>query len=153
MNCTAARERLLEADAADLRGETDSELSRHLRDCGRCRTAAQAILEQERALARALAAVHPKSTADRAIEAARAGPDVIPLGPRWKHRWAALVPAAAAAALAGILLSGNGTPPVAPPPSAESAAVAAVPVVDAASSDRVVVFNTENPDIVVVWLY
>ena len=44
MNCATARELLLVADPADLEGRTESELSRHLRDCEVCRQAAELVL-------------------------------------------------------------------------------------------------------------
>ena len=149
MNCTEARNLLLEAELAELHGEGESEVARHIHECARCRTMAQEIVEQEGALAEALAGVRPGVSAATAADEART-PEVIPL-PRWRRRWTALIPAALAATIAGILLTGSGTPPA--QPAAETAAVAAVPVVDAASSERVVVFNTDNPDIVVVWLF
>lgn len=152
MNCTEAHDLLLEAELAELRGEGESQVARHVRECTRCRAMAQEIVEQEVALAQALAGVRPRvSAGTAAAEAATA--KVLPLRPRWKRRWAAVVPAALAATLAGILLTSNRTPPAVVPSTTEVAAVAAVPVVDAASSETFVVFHTDNPDIVVVWLY
>jgi anti-sigma factor RsiW len=152
MNCTEARDLLLEAELAELRGEGASEVARHVRECARCRAMAQEIVEQEGALAQALAGVRPRVAADTAAAEAVAA-KVLPLRPRWKRRWAAVIPAALAATLAGILLTNNGTPPAVVPSTTEAAAVAAAPVVDATSSEIYVVFNTDNPDIVVVWLY
>jgi anti-sigma factor RsiW len=152
MNCTEARDLLLEADLAELRGEGESEVARHVRECSRCRAMAQEIVAQERALAQSLAGVRSRVSADAAA-AEVAAAEVLPLQPRWKRRWAAVVPAALAATIAGILLTSNGTSPTVVPSTTEVAAVAAVPVVDAASSETFVVFNTDNPDIVVVWLY
>lgn len=151
MNCIEARDLLLEADLAELRGEGESELARHLRECARCRAMAREIVQQEGALAEALAAVRPRVSTDTAVAEATAA-RVLPLGPRRKRRWAVAIPAAAAAVLAGILLTSNGTPPTVVTPI-EEAAAPAVPVVSAASSETFVVFNTENPDIVVVWFY
>lgn len=152
MNCTEARKLLLEVELAELRGEGESEVARHIRECTRCRATAQEIVEQEGALAQVLAGVRPKVSAGTAAAGAAAA-KVPPLGPRWKRRWTAVIPAALAATIAGILLTSNGTPPTVVPSTTETAAVAAVPVVDAASSETFVVFNTDNPDIVVVWLY
>jgi anti-sigma factor RsiW len=151
MNCTEARELLLEAELAELRGEGESEVARHIRECARCQAMAQEIVEQERSLAQALAGVRPQVSADAAAAEAVAA-KVLPLRPRWKRRWA-VIPAALAATLAGILLTSNGTPPADVTSTTDVAAVAAVPVVDATSSETFVVFNTDNPDIVVVWLY
>jgi predicted anti-sigma-YlaC factor YlaD len=151
MNCTEARDLLLEVELAELRGEGESEVARHVRECARCRAMAREIVKQEGALAHVLAEVRPQVSADTA--AAEAAAKALLLRPRWKRRWAALVPAALAATLAGILLTSNGTPPAVVPSTTETTAVAAVPVVDAASSETFVVFNTDNPDIVVVWLY
>jgi predicted anti-sigma-YlaC factor YlaD len=144
MNCTEARELLLEAELAELRGEGESEVARHIRECARCQAMAREIVEQESSLGQVLAGVRPEVSAD--IAAAEAAP-------RLKRRWAAIIPAALAAALAGILLTSNGTPPAVVPSTTEVAAAPAVPVVDATSSETFVVFNTDNPDIVVVWLY
>jgi predicted anti-sigma-YlaC factor YlaD len=144
MNCTEARELLLEAELAELRGEGESEVARHIRECARCQAMAREIVEQESSLGQVLAGVRPEVSAN--IAAAEAAP-------RLKRRWAAIIPAALAAALAGILLTSNGTPPAVVPSTTEVAAAPAVPVVDATSSETFVVFNTDNPDIVVVWLY
>jgi anti-sigma factor RsiW len=152
MNCTEARDLLLEADLAELRGEGESEVARHVRECTRCRATAREIIEQEGALAHSLAGVRSRVSAD-ATAAEAAAAKVLPLRPRWKRRWATVIPAALAATIAGILLTSNGTSPTVVPSTTEVAAVAAVPVVDAASSETFVVFNTDNPDIVVVWLY
>jgi anti-sigma factor RsiW len=152
MNCTEARELLLEAELAELRGEGESEVARHIRDCARCQSMAREIVEQEGALAQALAGVRPQVSADT-VAAAAATAKVLPLRPRWKRRWAAVITAALAATIAGILLTSNGTPPADVPSTTEVAAAATVPVVDATSSETFVVFNTDNPDIVVVWLY
>jgi len=155
MNCTEARELLLEAELAELGGEGESELARHVRDCAQCRAMAREIVAQERALAQALATVRPAVSTQAAVARAAdaAGARVVPLRPRWKRRWAALVPAALAATVAGILLTSNGTSPADVSWGGEAPVTAAVPVVDAADSKTFVVFNTDNPDIVVVWFY
>jgi predicted anti-sigma-YlaC factor YlaD len=53
MDCTTCRDRLLEADLPDLRGEGDPDLAAHLAACLACRGFASAILaaEAERAAA------------------------------------------------------------------------------------------------------
>src|SRR5947208_16344918 len=67
MRCAEARERMLEAERTDLSGATESELNLHLRECARCRRAANQILEAERELWGVLAAATPGRGADEAV--------------------------------------------------------------------------------------
>ncbi|MGH7676328.1 MAG: hypothetical protein ACREMV_13740, partial [Gemmatimonadales bacterium] len=60
MNCTTAMDFMLEADARDLAGGTESELGQHLRTCAPCRSAAERILAAEGALRRALGGALPR---------------------------------------------------------------------------------------------
>src|SRR5256885_16949362 len=69
MDCATARERMLEADPDELRGEDDSEVAAHLRDCAACRARAAAILAAEAEMASAL----------DALAAPRSGARVVPL--------------------------------------------------------------------------
>jgi anti-sigma factor RsiW len=147
MNCDAARERLLEADLAQLQGEDDGELARHLRSCERCQKQAQVILDQYTALRSALE---------------RQAPRLNPADPRWRpqvapaptHRWAVMVPLALAAGLAILVVArGRQTAlkPSAPAPPAASAALGLD--VQGPPGRTVAVFQTDNPNIVVIWSF
>ena len=146
MTCTEALELLLEAEPHELARTTDSELSRHLRDCATCRTSAARILEAEGVLRRRLAATAPVRSADDAVELARRR------HVRRRRAWRLLPPlAAAAAALLGIALwrlrpSVPGVPlqPAARPPDL---------VITAPAGRNVLVMTTDNPDVVVFWFF
>ena len=150
MNCSEARARILEADLADLRGEIASDLSRHLDSCGRCRLAAQRILQEETNLGDMLAAVRPHISAEVASKRAQGEAHLR----RRRRIWYGLAPALAAAGFAGILLVGNGVPT--PGTLAGSVLMAQQelpPIVETASGQQVAVFETDNPNIVVVWSF
>ncbi|HEX8906064.1 MAG TPA: hypothetical protein VF771_14550, partial [Longimicrobiaceae bacterium] len=68
MDCRTARDLLLEADPAELRGERDSPLAAHLHSCAGCRARAAAILAGQAELDAAL----------RTLAAPPAGTRVIP---------------------------------------------------------------------------
>ncbi|MGD8726981.1 MAG: hypothetical protein PVH40_05000 [Gemmatimonadales bacterium] len=150
MNCDAVRSHLLEASPEELRGETDSPLSTHLRSCPRCRAIAEHIDREERRLRLALEAVVPDTPVEEACTRAA-----------WearfrnrRHVWNGLAPIAAAAGLAGVLLVSTGGPapgPVADQPT--ETATALPPVMESAPGQQVAVFETDNPNIVVVWSF
>jgi len=156
MRCTDARELLLEADLAELKGTADTDLSRHIRDCGRCSAMAERIVAEEAALGVKLGAHRPRMDVDQAI--ARAAVEAESRGkvlhfPRLNPAWG-LVPLGAAAALAGVLLTQNGGQlPGEPIDLAAVRAGATAPAVEAAEGQNVAVFETDNPDIVVVWIF
>ncbi len=150
MNCSEAHTQLLEADLADLRGETTSELSRHLHSCGRCRAAAERILQEEANLADMLVAVQPRVSAEAASKRAQSEARLR----RRRRIWYGLAPALAAAGFAGILLVTNGVPtPGALAGSVSVAQQELPPIVETASGQQVAVFETDNPNIVVVWSF
>lgn len=144
MTCAECRDRLLEADATALRGDGEDAVAEHVRACAPCRAVATTLLHEEARLREALAALAPAGP----IEAAAAAAVRESRKRVRRRRWAALVPLAAAAGLAGVLLMGDGDvsssrgwQPSAPPPLVE------------ASDQNVMVYQTGNPDIVVIWLY
>jgi len=144
VTCAEARERMLEAERTDLSGATESELSLHLRGCARCRRAANRILEAERELWGALAAATPVRGAEEAVGTVRRRAQ--------RRRWVwRVAPLAAAAGLAVALLARReqvqqSLPPKAPPTRAGLA-------VEGPPGRSVAVFQTDNPDIVVIWFF
>ena len=145
MTCAEAREWMLEADRTDLNGATESELSLHLRECARCRRAANRILEAERELWGALAAATPGRGADEAVGLVRRR------ARRRRWMWRA-APLAAAAVLAVALIARReqvqqSLPPTSAPPIRSGLAVEGPP------GRSVAVFQTDNPDIVVIWFF
>ena len=143
MNCLEARAALLEADLEELRGTADTSLALHLRDCADCRAGAERILRVEDALGRRLAALAPRRSIARA-----------PATPRRRRPWRWAVPLAAAAGIVALVV----TRPPEPrpedhrPPDLATHEVGGVSV-RAPAGRNVAVFQTDNPDIVVIWFY
>lgn len=149
MKCDEAYPLLLEADPTELRGEADSPLSQHVRTC-RCRAVAERISREEERLRTALDAVQPRLSAQEASK--RAAGEARLRGRR--EIWLGLAPVAAAAGLAGILFVSTGGPTSGPLEEPTPVAQAAPPpVVKAAPGQQVAVFETDNPNIVVVWSF
>ena len=145
MRCAEARERMLEAERTDLSGATESELNLHLRECARCRRAANRILEAERELWGALAAATPGHGADEAVGLVRRR------ARRRRWMWRA-APLAAAAVLAIVWLGRPARleqPALSPTPPAVGSGIA----VEAPPGKSVAVFRTDNPEIVVIWFF
>jgi len=149
MDCAAARALLLEADPAELRGETDGPLAEHLRACAACRARADAILAGQAELDAAL----------RTLSTASRDPKVIPLAARrgWGRRIApaAVSFAALAATVAAVMLSRPGD---AGPPRGTADRIARLlfptpPVARAEGGRNVAVLKTSDPDVTVVWVY
>lgn len=145
MTCEKTRALLLEADQSELTGEGDGPLSVHLRRCPDCRAVAGRLLTAERSLAAALAESRSQRGASEAARHAIA----LPPGVRWRQaaRW---VPVAAAAALALLLLQRDRQ--VLPPPSPIATPPAALEVTLPAGRTAAV-FQTGDPNIVVVWFF
>ncbi len=154
MNCTEARDRLLEADLAELKAEVDTDLSLHLQGCIRCRAVAERLAAEERTLAAALDAVRPRTGVEEALaraEAESASRGRVPTFPLRKA-WG-LVPLAAAAAVAGVLITSSGGQLPGEPIDVAAVRHAPAPIVEESTGQNVAVFETENPDIVVVWIF
>lgn len=138
---------MLGAEPGELRGDLDTELSRHLASCPRCREAAGRIVASTAAL-------------DEWLNAPAAAPDVDCVlreaaepAPR-RHRlvaWA--VPVAMAAGIAALLVFG----PEGPPPQARVPAVgpstsgASALDLEVPEGSDAAVFATADPDITVIW--
>lgn len=168
--CAPFRERMLEADPPELRGEGDGPLARHLRTCPACARAAAVLLAEtarldallgERAdvdvpalLARA--GVGPGAVPTSSPRAAAAAPGTVAAPPARGRRFPSRrfwIPLAAAAALAALLLVyGPGTRT---PPASMAAAQPAptLPVVEPAAGQDAAIIRTDDPEITVVWLF
>lgn len=149
MDCTEARERMLEADLAELQQTGESGLSKHVLLCAGCHRVAERILRDERTLARELGRIRPRGSLEPWLASPQRG---------WHQRpriWRRLVPALAAAGLAGVLLTQVLINPFdgAPPAAAVAEALPAAPQVDPPPDRNVVVFETGNPNILIVWFY
>lgn len=146
MTCAVAREWMLEAERADLAGATASELSAHIAGCAACRHAAREILAAERELEDILAKAAPRLGVEGI-------PQVAARQTR-RRRLAWTAPLAAAAVVAAVLVARR--PPL-EPPTTLAGPVAAQPAagfaVEAPPGRTIAVFQTDNPDIVVVWFF
>ena len=144
MTCLEARAALLEADLEELRGTADTSLALHLRDCTDCRAAAERILWVEGAVGRRLAALAPRRGIPRASAAA----------PRVRRRWRWAAPLAAAATILALMVTRSGQSP----PRRDAPGVSTQPgpsrvAVQAPAGHNVAVFETKDPDIVVIWFF
>ncbi len=146
MDCTLARQAMLEADLPELSPGPTSDLSRHLETCEACRRAAAEILRAERSTAEWLAAVRPRTSDAEAV--ARAASAARRRSAARSVAWRA-APVLAAAAVAALLL----IPHERPLPMAVATPTAPAPgfSVTAPPGRDVVVLHTQNPKIVVVW--
>ncbi len=135
MTCDVMRERILEADLAELSGETETPLTRHLPGCAACRILAEKIIDAEAALGTAL-----DSMTSGVVSKSR---------PPRRRLWG-LVPLAVAASLVAILMRGGLRP--SPVPDRITVQVDhAVPLIETTGNQNVAVFSTDDPNVVVVW--
>ena len=150
MNCADAREQLLEADPAELRGEGETELSLHVRECAACGAVAARLVAATLELNRTLEAVQPGVPVDAALRELRGR---LRRERRRHRRLAGTIAVAAAATLAGLVLLRNGQPVV---ETDRQPSVVASPglEVEAPPGNTVAVFEVaDRPDIVIVWLF
>jgi len=145
ISCDVARDLLLEAEPAELRGEGDGPLAAHLRGCPACRQHAACILSETRVLQDTVDGLCPPR---HAVERGPGG-EVRP------RRWHIFVPLALAAGVGALLLARrsemwHSTVPAPVPP-----ATATTPALDVQvpAGQSVAVFQTANPNIVVIWSY
>jgi hypothetical protein len=138
MDCTAARELMLEAELDELSGNPDTPLTRHIAGCAECATIARTLLQGYSDLDAGLTQLTHGRT-----------PNVLPFRKR-RAVWS-LVPLAAAAVLAMLMLR-SGDERLPPPPTQlaqlmfpEEAVVTPPP-----GQQAVVI---EKPGLTVVWLY
>jgi hypothetical protein len=137
--CEEIRDDLLVADLAELRGEGDSDVARHVSSCAQCQQLAARILEQHSIMATSLGQLRPSS---QPVAAARKHSRV---RAAW---WSA--PLAAAAVLA-LLLSpraGDELPNIDP---LTQLMFRATPVITPAAGQQAMVL--EKNEMTIVWLY
>lgn len=154
MSCREWRDRILEADPAELR-RGPANLGAHLAECESCRDLAQTVLREQSALGSLLdrAAQAPAEDADAVVRrvrlSARTGRASL------LRRSLAIATTAAAAVLALLIARPDGRPPQAPAslPPAEATNDQIRPVVEAPVGSRVAVLKTSRPDITVVWYF
>lgn len=172
MRCENVREALLDATADALAGHGESSVARHLRACAACRELAGRIVDETGRLAAELETLEPRMTEEEAVRIAnqgRAEAEIQPVGARTRHRrWWTSLPVAAAAAIAALLLtegprrpgsvaSGDGPSPAPEAAVAPDGAAAEEPLprlsVDVPEQGRLLVFETSDPSVTVVWFY
>ena len=136
MNCTEAREAMLVAEPAELRGETDTALAAHVASCADCRRASAMIVGDTTQLGLAIAR--------RASRRRR----------RVSHRAIGfvLVPVAAVAVFA-VLKTGRSARRVEPPRvSLSPLPVARTVSLEVGRGQQATVLKTADPKVTVIWL-
>ena len=160
MNCERATALLLEADLGELEGRGDTDLVAHLERCTDCGERARRIVAAERALDRALDGLGRQSLARHGTAAARGGElpsDRHLAGAPSRRGWGgvrwAWIPLALAAGIAAlILIPDEEAPPVRSTPAALDVAPDRLRV-DVPAGRNAVLYETENPNVIVVWFY
>ena len=145
MSCEAYVQAMLEAEPAELAGEEDSPLARHIRECPHCGATARAILAEEEELGSALASLVPQPDLEAVLARAPAQRS------RFRAGALTLAPLALAAGLAALFLTREPQLPGEP----YVPGVQAIPGlnVEAPEGRNVAVLETRDPDIKVVWLF
>ena len=158
MLCRDALRALLEAEPQELRGEGESAVAAHVRECSACRVAADALLAGEESLAETLRGQAPPLNVESLLERARSADEEsveLPFPGRrtWRSAaWKSVVPLAAAAAMAFLLLTRDGGIPSVTPVS-EPVVITTAQVLEAPEGKNVAVLETQNPAIAVVWFF
>lgn len=153
-DCTRSLDDLLEADLDELRGESATEVGRHIRDCGQCRAVALRILDSTARLDVALA-TRPDGFDVNAVLARARSPESAPQAATitaLSNRWQRIASAALAAAIVGLLVLGDRDEAL-PGTAFVPSLTAELPIVEPSAGQNVVVIKTDNPDITVLWFY
>ena len=154
--CDSWASGILEADPDVLRGEGDSPLARHVRNCPACADAANRVLVATRKLDEALSepltlegflTESRAAVIEDAVLAASRGARAAKTPGAWRG-WAAVALAASITALF-LVREPDGARPSGPLP----VPVAPYAEVEAPPGSNVAVLQTRNPDITVFWLY
>jgi hypothetical protein len=170
MICSECSDRLLEMESAAIArvlsgsgvsessGGPDARVAAHLQACRECRAAAERIVAAEDDLREGLAALGPASSAAQAAREARIESHRRRVRVRSRVGWVV-----AAAGLAGVLgvrmVATSGQPGSAREDEAPLLRVASaapsnsLPEVEAKEDENVMIFETEDGDVVVFWFY
>lgn len=143
MNCESAIDLMLEADLPELRGEGDAGLARHIHTCAGCRAKAGVMLAGQDALAETLNHASARAPAPGAIRLAR---------DRSRRRpWRVALPLALAAGIGALLVfrQPSQLPQMLPPVRGANARLD----VRVPAGRAVAVFQTDNPNIFVIWSF
>jgi predicted anti-sigma-YlaC factor YlaD len=135
MNCTQAREALLVADLAELRGETETPLAAHIGGCSDCRR---------------LASVIAGGTAHLGSAIAHRGGRRARISRRAALLW--FVPVAAAVVLAVSLNVRSSRRDAAPRVALDPLPVARTVSLEVGRGQRATVLKTADPKVTVIWL-
>ncbi|MFC1628747.1 hypothetical protein ACFL3H_06495 [Gemmatimonadota bacterium] len=151
MNCEEARDLMFEADLTDLKMETDTPLSEHLRVCEECRNSAEIILGTESTFATALDSLDPARSFEEAVVIALSVPDES--GRKRIRLLPVLLPLAAAAAFFFFIFPlwnshvGSEHELIVPILTAE------MPAVKAPTEKTAMILNSGDPDYQIIWLF
>jgi hypothetical protein len=140
MNCREAREALLVADIAELRGDIETPIAAHLRACAECQRLASLVVRGTSELRNAAI----NRDAARAARAPRR------LAVR-RFALAATLPIAAALLLA-VVMNQRGERPDRPRPPVGSLPVARQVSLEVARGQRATMLKTADPKVTVIWL-
>ncbi len=163
--CNSFQDLLLTASPAELRGDGDTPLARHLAACASCRERAQRFVALTEILAHRLdtpAGVPDVEAilaqAQRASGAGMRAPEARAPGKRSTRRHLPWLGLAAAAVLAAVLFrpvprptapSAGPVPDLGPAPGLE----ADLPLVESTPGNEVAVLPTADPDITILWFF
>jgi hypothetical protein len=155
--CVEMRERLLEADPAELLGEGDSTVALHVAGCAACTAAARRILRSQQELADALSQLSARAAPAAGVVSVDLGASaesaVRPARGARRSLLRVMPPLAAAAVLVLFLLqprAADELPRLEPVPEPTAYALD-MPMVNATDGSDVAVMQTSNPNITVVW--
>ena len=156
MNCDRATALLLEADLAELEGLGQTDLTAHLERCGGCRERARRIVAGERALGAALEGIGlARGARDAGLGESTSDQRTAPVPSRrgWRAVRRAWIPLALAAGIGALILIPGSEPA---PVVTRSVALdddAGRLRVDVPAGRNAVLYETENPNVIVVWFY
>ncbi len=151
MNCEEARELMLEADLTDLKMETGTSLSEHLRGCRKCRSSAEIILGTESTFAAALDSLKPARSFEEAVVTTLSAP--VESGRKRIRTLPILLPLAAAAVLFFFIFPlWNGEVEIPRDPVLPVLAVE-LPAVAAPVERTAMILDSGDPDYQIIWLF
>lgn len=156
MSCAHCREYLLEASGRDIGAALagSGPAAEHVAQCGACRALAERIGAAQKGLAEGLSNLRPRGQGD---EAARAAATESARRRRiGRRRWTWLAAAAAIAGLLAVRLADVSRPPTLDDVATMASSALPPPLgleVEPLDDESVAVFETDDPDVVVLWFY